>query len=57
MIATPLALAILGLALSALFSGAETGFYRATRLRLVLDALTGGPVGAPSLVGARLLVG
>lgn len=28
----------IGLALSALFSGSETGFYRATRLRLVLDA-------------------
>lgn len=31
----------LGLALSALFSGAETGFYRIPRLRLVLDALQG----------------
>ncbi|MCS7238635.1 MAG: CNNM domain-containing protein [Thermoguttaceae bacterium] len=30
-----------GLALSALFSGAETGFYRIPRLRLVLDALQG----------------
>jgi CBS domain containing-hemolysin-like protein len=35
---------ILGLAgvfLSAFFSGSETGFYRATRIRLVLDALEG----------------
>jgi CBS domain containing-hemolysin-like protein len=64
-IATALALAILGLALSALFSGAETGFYRATRLRLVLDALTGGPVARgllwmanhPTLFVATVLVG
>jgi len=36
-----LLLALVGLFLSALFSGSETGFYRATRLRLVLDALGG----------------
>ena len=30
-----------GLFLSAFFSGSETGFYRATRLRLVLDAMGG----------------
>lgn len=30
-----------GLALSGLFSGSETGFYRVTRLRLLLDALAG----------------
>lgn len=41
MIWTALALAILGLALSALFSGTETGFYRAGRMRLVLDAWGG----------------
>jgi CBS domain containing-hemolysin-like protein len=34
-----LGLGIFGLFLSAFFSGAETGFYRATRLRLVLDAM------------------
>jgi len=42
-------LAAAGLFLSAFFSGAETGFYRATRLRLVLDALGGDRV-------SRLLV-
>jgi len=36
-----LALAAVGLFLSAFFSGSETGFYRATRMRLVLDALGG----------------
>lgn len=35
------ALLMVGLALSAFFSGSETGFYRATRVRLVLDALDG----------------
>ena len=39
MIWIALALGIFGLSLSALFSGSETGFYRATRLRLVLDAV------------------
>ena len=34
-------LLIVGLALSAFFSGSETGFYRVTRVRLVLDALSG----------------
>ena len=32
---------ILGMALSAFFSGSETGFYRVTRVRLVLDGLGG----------------
>lgn len=36
-----LALAAVGIFLSAFFSGTETGFYRATRVRLVLDALGG----------------
>ena len=36
-----LMLAAVGLFLSAFFSGSEIGFYRATRLRLVLDALAG----------------
>ena len=35
------AMFVVGLLLSALFSGSETGFYRATRVRLVLDALGG----------------
>ena len=30
-----------GLALSAFFSGSETGFYRVTRVRVVLDAMSG----------------
>ena len=34
-------LLLLGLSLSAFFSGSETGFYRVTRLRLVIDALAG----------------
>jgi len=33
-----------GLALSAFFSGSETGFYRATRVRLLIDAMAGSPV-------------
>ena len=41
MIIGVLLLAAVGLFLSALFSGLETGFYRATRVRLVLDALGG----------------
>lgn len=35
---------LVGLLLSAFFSGSETGFYRATRVRLVLDGLAGDPV-------------
>lgn len=34
-------LLVLGLLLSAFFSGAETGFYRATRVRLAIEALAG----------------
>lgn len=41
MIGLAVALAILGMLLSAFFSGTETGFYRAARVRLVLDALGG----------------
>ena len=41
MIAIALLLFAAGLFLSAFFSGAETGFYRATRLRLLLDSLGG----------------
>ncbi len=34
-------LLVLGIALSAFFSGTETGFYRVTRVRLVMDAKSG----------------
>ena len=33
-----------GLALSAFFSGSETGFYRAPRVRLVIDGVGGDPI-------------
>jgi len=60
-----LGLGVVGLFLSAFFSGSETGFYRATRLRLVLDALGGDPVSRgllwltnhPSIFVATTLVG
>lgn len=65
MIGLALAVALVGLLLSALFSGAETGFYRATRLRLVLDTIAGDPicrgllwlVNRPALFVATALVG
>ena len=41
MIWIAIGMAALGLFLSAFFSGSETGFYRATRIRLVLDAMGG----------------
>ncbi len=58
-------LATAGLFLSAFFSGSETGFYRATRLRLLLDALGGDRIAAalhwltrnPSIFVATTLVG
>ncbi|MGA2035751.1 MAG: CNNM domain-containing protein [Thermoguttaceae bacterium] len=54
-----------GLFLSAFFSGAETGFYRAVRLRLALDALEGDRVARgllfltqhPALFVATTLIG
>jgi putative hemolysin len=60
-----LGLAVVGVFLSALFSGAETGVYRATRVRLVLDALGGDRVSRglvwltnhPLLFVATVLVG
>lgn len=60
-----LGLFLLGLLLSAFFSGAETGFYRATRMRLVLDAMTGDSIARglhwltnrPTLFIATTLVG
>lgn len=65
MIWIALSLGAVGVALSALFSGSETGFYRATRIRLVLDALGGDLVSRllawltnhPSLFIATTLVG
>lgn len=56
---------VVGLFLSAFFSGSETGFYRATRTRLALDALSGDRVARgliwltnnPSLFVATTLVG
>jgi putative hemolysin len=56
---------VLGIAMSAIFSGSETGFYRASRIRLVLDALEGDPISRalvvlvnyPSLFLATSLVG
>jgi putative hemolysin len=44
MIWVALGLGTSSLFLSAFFSGSETGFYRATRLRLVLDAMAGGRI-------------
>ncbi|MEM7454489.1 MAG: CNNM domain-containing protein [Planctomycetota bacterium] len=41
MILPAIALLLLGIFLSAFFSGSETGFYRASRVRIVLDALDG----------------
>lgn len=60
-----LALCGAGVFLSACFSGSETGFYRATRLRLALDAFHGGLVSKmllwlsnrPSMFVATTLVG
>ena len=61
----PLALAAAGLFLSAFFSGSETGFYRVSRVRLVLDALGGDLIARgllwvtnrPSLFVATTLIG
>jgi CBS domain containing-hemolysin-like protein len=39
-----LVLLLIGLGLSAFFSGSETGFYRVTRVRLVIDALQGDAI-------------
>lgn len=55
----------LGMCLSAFFSGSETGFYRATRVRLVLDGLAGDPIARgllwltnnPALFVATTLIG
>jgi putative hemolysin len=60
-----LVLFAVGLGLSAFFSGTETGFYRATRVRLAVEALSGDQisrallwlVNQPSLFVATVLVG
>lgn len=65
MIWLALALGLVGLALSAFFSGSETGFYRLTRLRLAMDALGGDRIARglswltdhPSLFVATTLIG
>ena len=65
MIAIAVCLGLLGILLSAFFSGAETGFYRATRLRMVLDAMAGDRIARgllfltnhPALFVATALVG
>lgn len=65
MIWASLGLAVVGLFLSAFFSGSETGFYRVTKIRLVLDALGGDVVARgllwltnhPSMFIATTLVG
>lgn len=61
----PLLLGAIGLALSAFFSGSETGLYRASRVRLRLEAVEGDPlarvllwlVSRPGLFVATALVG
>ncbi len=65
MIAGSLGLLVCGIAMSAFFSGSETGFYRASRTRLVLDAMEGDRishrllffVNRPTLFVATALVG
>ncbi len=65
MIWIALILGAVGVFSSGFFSGAETGFYRATRTRLVLDALGGAPIARwlvwltnnPALFVASTLVG
>ena len=55
----------LGIFLSAFFSGSETGFYRVTRVRLLLDGLGGDPIARtllwltnqPALYVATALIG
>jgi CBS domain containing-hemolysin-like protein len=62
---TGVALFITGLLLSAFFSGTETGFYRVSRVRLLLDGMAGDPIAKgllrltnnPALFVATTLVG
>ena len=44
MITVGIILLVIGIGLSAFFSGSETGFYRASRLRIVMDAMQGDKV-------------
>lgn len=65
MITWPLILFFTGLLLSSLFSGSETGFYRATRVRWVLDGKAGDRLSRlllwwannPSVFVANILIG
>jgi CBS domain containing-hemolysin-like protein len=65
MIGTALVMIVVGVLLSAFFSGSETGLYRATRLRLLLDALSGNWIARgllwlanhPSLFVSTTLIG
>lgn len=65
MILAGVILLVIGIALSAFFSGSETGFYRASRLRIVMDAMQGDKVSRrllfltnrPPLFVATALVG
>jgi putative hemolysin len=60
-----LALLALGVLMSAFFSGSETGFYRVTRVRLMMDAMSGSLIARslmwlaarPTLVVATVLIG
>ena len=62
---TALVLLLVGISLSAFFSGTETGFYRVTRVRLVLDTLDGDLISRcllwftnnPTLFVATVLIG
>ncbi|QGJ69418.1 CNNM transmembrane domain-containing protein [Planctomycetales bacterium 10988] len=62
---TAVILFVVGVVLSAFFSGSETGFYRANRMRIVLDSLDGDRLAGwllwltnqPSLFVATILVG
>lgn len=65
MMAAAVVLLFIGLGLSAFFSGSETGFYRASRLRILMDAMQGDRVSRhmlfltnrPPLFVATALVG
>ena len=60
-----LATFVVGMFLSAFFSGSETGFYRATRFRFAIDSMSGDPISRgllwltnnPTLFVATTLIG
>lgn len=62
---TTILLILIGIGLSAFFSGSETGFYRVTRVRLIMDAKSGSLVSKallwlinhPTVVVATVLIG